>query len=489
MIFDSLSKGSLVEHAVRRQGARLTHAGALLVMTGDITGRSPDGKFIVMDDLTKGTVDWSNNNPMVDSEWSALSKVFDGFEDTHAKAFYVERASACAAPTLGLNVEVKCELPSHALFVKNMFREHAEDSLLEPVKIRVYPSAKDTPVVAINFTEREILIAGTSYAGEIKKSVFTYLNFILPAFGVLPMHCSINCDLEGKNPSVFFGLSGTGKTTLSADPNRMLLGDDEHGWSKEGVFNFEGGCYAKTLNLNPRSEPQIWAAANRFGSILENVVISNKGMPRFEDDLLSKNGRVSYPLNAIGGAMTQGFVPEQPKTIVMLTCDAFGVLPAVSKLSLEEAEEQFLLGYTSKVAGTESGVDEPVATFSPCFGLPFMPRSPQEYANMLVNFAEENNSSIWLVNTGWTGGPPGVGERINLDVTRAIVQCIVDGEMDNFETFYHEETGRTVPDIGTGIDRKLLYPELAWSNPMMYSDQLSKLKQLIENQKNSYTSG
>ena len=187
--------------------------------------------------------------------------------------------------------------------------------------------------------------------------------------------------------------------------------------------------------------------------------------------------------------MTQGFVPEQPKTIVMLTCDAFGVLPAVSKLSLEEAEEQFLLGYTSKVAGTESGVDEPVATFSPCFGLPFMPRSPQEYANMLVNFAEENNSSIWLVNTGWTGGPPGVGERINLDVTRAIVQCIVDGEMDNFETFYHEETGRTVPDIGTGIDRKLLYPELAWSNPMMYSDQLSKLKQLIENQKNSYSSG
>lgn len=479
-IFENLPRGTLVEHAVRRQGARLTNAGALVVYTGEITGRSPNGKYIVMDDLTRKTVDWSNNNPMTEKDWDELAKEFDSFEETRSSYKYIESASACACPGMELNVEVHCEKASHALFVKNMFRKPVEGSSIEGIVVRAFPSVRSEPIVAINFSKGEVLISGTSYAGEIKKSVFTYLNFILPSFGVLPMHCSVNCDLDGSKPAVFFGLSGTGKTTLSADPERILLGDDEHGWSSSGLFNFEGGCYAKTLGLNPKDEPAIWAAANRFGSIFENVTMDYSGMVNFHDDGITKNGRVSYPISSIGGAIGSGYINRQPRTVIMLTCDAFGVLPAVSKLSVEEAGEQFLLGYTSKVAGTESGVDEPQATFSPCFGLPFMPRPPIEYANMLQNFIEETGSTCWLVNTGWTGGPPGMGERIDLDTTRAIVNFITRGEMDDVPTFLHEETGMTVPDVG-GLDRKLLHPELAWSNPIMYNNQLAKFKNLIEN--------
>lgn len=482
MIFENTSRGRLIEHAVRRQGCRLTDTGALLAWSGDITGRSPSGKFIVMDDMTKGEVDWSNNNAMTASEWESLVDAFNKYESLESTYHYRERVSASALPGLGLNICVNCDTPSHALFVKNMFRDPVKDTILQDLTVKVYPGLKKEPCVAINFTERTVLISGTSYAGEIKKSVFTYLNFILPTMGILPMHCSVNCDLEGKRPAVFFGLSGTGKTTLSADTSRVLLGDDEHGWSPDGVFNFEGGCYAKTIGLSPASEPQIWTACHRFGTILENVSVNSKGNVNFSDSTLTKNGRASYPLEFIGGSMLEGFSPEQPTCVIMLTCDAFGVLPAVSKLSLEEARDQFLLGYTSKVAGTESGVDEPVATFSPCFGLPFMPRNPEEYADLLVDFLKNSGASCWLVNTGWTGGPPGTGNRIDLQTTRAIVGCIVDGDMDDVPTFVHEDTGRTVPDIG-GIDRKLLYPELAWTNPLMYRDQVAKLNSLIKNEK------
>ena len=482
MIFENTSRGRLVEHAVRRQGCRLTESGALLVWSGEITGRSPAGKFIVMDDMTRGQVDWSNNNSMSSSEWDALLSTFNKYEELESTYHYRETVSASALPGLGLNVKVSCDTPSHALFVKNMFRDPVEETILEDLVVKVYPGLKKEPCVAINFTERMVLISGTSYAGEIKKSVFTYLNFVLPAMGILPMHCSVNCDLEGKRPAVFFGLSGTGKTTLSADTSRTLLGDDEHGWSKDGVFNFEGGCYAKTYGLTPASEPQIWSACHRFGTILENVSVTSEGSVNFSDSTITKNGRASYPLEFIGGSMVQGHSPEQPTCVIMLTCDAFGVLPAVSRLSREEARDQFLLGYTSKVAGTESGIDEPVATFSPCFGLPFMPRKPEEYADLLVDFLKSSGSSCWLVNTGWTGGPPGTGERIDLEVTRAIVRCIVEGDMDDVPTFLHEDSGRTVPDIG-GVDRKLLCPELAWSNPMLYGDQLKKLMSLIEQNK------
>jgi phosphoenolpyruvate carboxykinase (ATP) len=481
MNFENVSRGTLIEHAVRRQGARLSDSGALLVWTGDIMGRSPSGKFIVMDDITRGAVDWSNNNSMSLNEWDALLEEFERYEDNKAGHKYKESVSASSDPSLHLNVDVHCELPSHALFVKNMFRKTMSEAALGTLTVKVYPNVRSKPCVAINFSERTVLITGTSYAGEIKKSVFTYLNFVLPSMGILPMHCSINCDREGKNPAVFFGLSGTGKTTLSADPSRLLLGDDEHGWSKDGVFNFEGGCYAKTMGLTPQSEPQIWAACHRFGTILENVLVNKPGHINFSDDSLTKNGRASYPLDFIGGSMVEGFVPEQPSCVIMLTCDAFGVLPAVSKLSLAEAKEQFLLGYTSKVAGTESGIDEPVATFSPCFGLPFMPRPPEKYASLLVDFLESTGATCWLVNTGWTGGPPGTGERIALPVTRAIVGCIVDGDMNDVPTFYHDQSGFTVPDIG-GLDVKLLRPELAWSNPIMFHAQVDKLKKLIEDE-------
>jgi len=479
MKFSNTPRGTLVEHAVRRQGARLTNSGALLVWSGERMGRSPEGKFIVMDDISRGEVDWANNNSMSQSEWLSLLHDFSKHEVASSKSKYHERVSACADHALALNVDVHCDLPSHALFVKNMFRDPVENTLLGDITVKAYPGVRSEPCVAINFTERMILITGTGYAGEIKKSVFTYLNFVLPMMGVLPMHCSINCDRGGKNPAIFFGLSGTGKTTLSADPSRVLLGDDEHGWSLDGVFNIEGGCYAKTFNLSPKNEPQIWAASHRFGSILENVGLSEEGHVNFADDTLTKNGRASYPIEYIGGALTEGVINEHPNSVIMLTCDAFGVLPAVSKLSTSEAREQFLLGYTSKVAGTENGIDEPVATFSPCFGLPFMPRSPESYADLLETFLDSRDITCWLVNTGWTGGPPGVGDRISLPITRAIVSAIVSGNLDNVETFTHDQTGRTVPNI-EGIDKKLIRPELAWSNPIMYNDQVQKLNDLIQ---------
>jgi phosphoenolpyruvate carboxykinase (ATP) len=362
-----------------------------------------------------------------------------------------------------------------------MFHDKLENNSLEPLVVKVYPSCMKEPVVAINFSKRMVLISGTRYSGEIKKSVFTYLNFILPASDILTMHCSINCDYNKENVAVFFGLSGTGKTTLSSAPDRLLLGDDEHGWSSTGVFNFEGGCYAKTYGLTGHSEPQIWAACHKFGAILENVTFRDNGYINFLDDSHSKNGRASYPLSFVGGALTGGFIDSQPKTVIMLTCDAFGVLPAMSKLSIEDARKQFLLGYTSKVEGTEHGITSPVATFSPCFGLPFMPRKPEVYADLLVDFLSSSGATCWLVNTGWFGGPQGEGERIPLDVTRAIVGCITDGTMDDVPTFFHEQTGLNIPDV-SGVPACFINPELAWSNPIMYNMQVEKLKRLIDEQ-------
>lgn len=445
--------------------------------SGDHTGRSPNGKFIVRDDTTLKTIDWANNNPMTPGEWEDLVEKFDQYQSM-GSIFFNMTGGAGGSPTSSINLDIMCDIPSHALFCRNMFQREVEEPI-ETVTVKVFPSVTTEPTVAINFTEKTILISGTQYAGEIKKSVFTYLNFLLPALDILPMHCSINTDLNGDNPAIFFGLSGTGKTTLSSDPDRLLLGDDEHGWSNLGVFNFEGGCYAKTLNLSPTSEPQIFVASHKFGSIFENVSLDEKGIVNFNSDSFTKNGRVSYPIDYIARTTGISFIEKQPTSVIMLTCDAFGVLPAICKLSKEEARDQFLMGYTSKVAGTESGVDEPIATFSPCFGAPFMPKSPDVYADQLVSLIESSGASCWLINTGWTGGPPGEGERMPLDLTRLIVAAVVDGDMDDVPTFLHDHTSFTVPDIG-GIPQKYLRPELAWSNPIMYDQQVKKLWEMFE---------
>lgn len=477
MIIKNPSRGRLVEHAIRKQGARLTQSGALCVWSGEHTGRSPDGKFIVRDDTTLKSVDWSNNNPMTPAEWQDLLKQFEQYQSMGSIIFNMT-AAAGGHPDSSVNLDIMCDTPSHALFCSNMFQQEVENPI-ETINIKVFPSVTNKPTVAINFTERTILISGTQYSGEIKKSVFTYLNFLLPAKGILPMHCSINTDLNGDNPAIFFGLSGTGKTTLSSDSDRLLLGDDEHGWSNTGVFNFEGGCYAKTLNLSMTSEPQIFLASHKFGSIFENVSLNNQGIVDFTSFDITKNGRSSYPIGHISRTTGVQYIEKQPTSVIMLTCDAFGVLPAICKLSKEEAREQFMLGYTSKVAGTESGVDEPVATFSPCFGSPFMPRSPVVYGDLLVDFLEKSGATCWLINTGWSGGPPGVGERMPLELTRMIVTCVVEGDMDDVPTFYHDQTNFTVPDIG-GVPSQYLRPELAWSNPIMYNSQVAKLWEMFE---------
>lgn len=467
-------------------GAEIANNGALCVKTGAHTGRSPNAKHIVVDDMTRDTVDWSSNNSITEKEFDDLDQGANWYikvtrEDGN-KRFYSQLAYCGHDDSSKILVKFICERPEHALFVCNMF-DPVDDQTLKPdLSVVSVPDYKKQPIVAMNMTKKSIIISGTRYAGEIKKSVFTYMNFILPNREILPMHCSVNTSYDKKNPAVFFGLSGTGKTTLSADENRCLLGDDEHGWSKTGLFNFENGCYAKTINLTEQAEPQIWKACSKFGAILENVPLKN-GKPDFSDTSLSQNGRGSYPLTSIENAISQGRVLSQPNNVIMLTCDAFGVLPAVAHLSPEEAHEQFLLGYTAKVAGTEVGVTEPIATFSPCFGAPFMPLPPKVYADLLVKRVKNAKSNCWLVNTGWFGGVPGRGNRISLKITRHIINLILEEKLINCEFTRNTLTGLNVPTTSS-IEEKYVFPEKAWSNIEEYQDALNNFIKLVENQKN-----
>jgi len=344
-----------------------------------------------------------------------------------------------------------------------MFIPNTHPSFKESYTIFHFPNLSKEPQVIISFEEKTILISGTHYSGEIKKSIFTVLNYWFPiGWKYLSMHCSVNIDLNRENPAIFFGLSGTGKTTLSSEPGRILIGDDEHGWTSTGLVNFEGGCYAKTIRLSKEDEPDIYHACSQKGTMLENVVIKN-GIPDYDDATLSENARASYPTKSLPGADPDGFVNLHPKNIIMLTCDSFGVLPPVARLSSIEAVEQFLLGYTSKVAGTEAGIKEPQATFSPCFGQPFMPLPAYEYAKLLKVLIEEHSVNCWLVNTGWTGGPYGVGSRIPISVTRDIIKHVHSGDLANSRTHLHEYTGLTVPLLDS-IPRKILYPEEGWDD-------------------------
>ena len=476
---------SLIELAIQRGEGHLAASGALAVKTGPHTGRSAQDKFTVRDQRTDDTVWWDNNKSISPEQFEHLRQDFEA----HAagRELFVQDLNAGADPAYRIGARVVCEYAWHALFIRHLLRRPAPKELhafAPELTIINLPSFKANParhgvhsetVIAADFARRIVLIGGTAYAGEIKKSVFTYLNFVMPDRGVLPMHCSANAGASG-DTAVFFGLSGTGKTTLSADPARSLLGDDEHGWSPNGVSNFEGGCYAKTIRLSKDAEPQIWAACNRFGTVLENVVLEEStAEPDFDDGSLTENTRAAYPLEFIANASASGSAGH-PKNIVMLTADAFGVLPPIAKLSASQAMYHFISGYTAKVAGTERGMgNEPQATFSTCFGAPFMPRHPSIYGNMLRRLVAEHNVDCWLVNTGWTGGKFGTGRRTPIAVTRALLEAALSGVLASAPTRVDPLFGFEVPVAVRNVDPLLLNPRQTWADKAAYDAQARAL--------------
>ncbi|TKT82780.1 phosphoenolpyruvate carboxykinase [Aquamicrobium sp. LC103] len=473
----------LVEEAIRRGEAKLTAHGALVADTGQHTGRSPKDKFVVRDARTDGHVWWDNNKPMSPEHFERL------YEDFVAQAadrdLFVQDLVGGADAGHSLPTRVITEFAWHSLFIRNLLirPEHSQlAGFIPQMTIIDLPSFRADPerhgcrtetVIAIDFTRMLVLIGGTSYAGEMKKSVFTALNFLLPERGVMPMHCSANVGPKG-DTAIFFGLSGTGKTTLSADPARTLLGDDEHGWGPDGVFNFEGGCYAKTIKLSPEAEPEIFSTTRRFGTVLENVVLDEHGVPDFDDGSKTENTRCAYPLHFIANASDTGRAGN-PKNIIMLTADAFGVMPPIARLTPAQAMYHFLSGYTAKVAGTEKGVTEPEATFSTCFGAPFMPRHPSEYGNLLRRLIADHGVDCWLVNTGWTGGAYGTGRRMPIKATRALLSAALDGSLAGAEFRTDVNFGFEVPVEVPGVDTSILDPRSTWQDKDAYDAQARKL--------------
>jgi len=485
----NLAPAVLIEHAIRRGEGVLTDAGAFVGITAPHTGRSPNDKFVVREPENEGAIWWGDVNVPISPEH---------FDRLHAdirahlagRELYVRDMFAGADDQYRLNVRVITPSAWHSLFVSNMFIEPSADDLeaMEPgftvlhaPDYQADPSihgTRSTTFIMLNFAERLVLIGGTHYAGEIKKSIFSVLNYLLPKQGVLSMHCSANVGQEG-DVALFFGLSGTGKTTLSADPNRGLIGDDEHGWSEDGVFNFEGGNYAKVIRLSPEGEPYIYAASNRFGAILENVVLDEETrVVDFDDDRLTENTRSSYPLDFIPGAV-EGSQGGHPRHVIFLTADAYGVLPPISRLTREQAMFHFLSGYTAKVAGTERGVTEPKATFSACFGAPFLPLHPSTYARMLGAKLDEHRAGCWLVNTGWTGGSYGEGRRMKLAYTRAMITAAMQGELDKVETRPDPVFGLQVPVTVPGVPDEVLMPRETWADPLAYDEQAGKLAEMF----------
>lgn len=460
-------------------------SGALAVNTGEFTGRSPKDRFLVMDDETKDRVWWGDINiPFDSSKFDALyDKVVDYLS---GKEIYVRDSYACADDNYRLNIRVINEYPWSNLFAYNMFLRPEEselNSFNEDWIVVNAPGFKADPAVdgtrqanfsILNFTKKIALIGGSGYTGEIKKGIFSALNFILPVHkNTLPMHCSANIGEDG-DTAVFFGLSGTGKTTLSADPKRKLIGDDEHGWTKENtIFNFEGGCYAKVINLSEENEPDIFNAI-KPGAILENVVLKEDGNVDFEDTSITPNTRVSYPINHIKN-IAQPSIGTNPKNIFFLTADAFGVLPPISKLTPSQAAYHFMSGYTAKVAGTEAGVNEPQPNFSACFGAPFMPLHPAEYAEMLSAKMKASNVNVWLVNTGWTGGAYGTGNRMKLKYTRAMIEAALDGKLAEVEFVQHPIFGLNMPVECENVPSDILNPRQTWSDKEAYDAKALEL--------------
>ncbi|MDP5171866.1 MAG: phosphoenolpyruvate carboxykinase (ATP) [Bacteroidia bacterium] len=499
----NLTPASLVEKTILLHQGHLASTGALVVQTGAFTGRSPKDRFIVKDATTESLVDWGQVNiPISPESYDKLLAKMKTYMEQNQE-FYSRDVFACANPNYRLKIRVLTEYPWQNLFVYNMFiRPNTKElaGFTPDWTVYAFPGMEADPATdgtrqknfaVINFTEKTVLIGGTAYTGEIKKGIFSVLNFLLPtANNVLPMHCSANVGTNG-DTALFFGLSGTGKTTLSNDPERRLVGDDEHGWSKESIFNFEGGCYAKTIDLSASKEPQIFSAI-RFGALLENVTFKeDTNTVNYEDGSITENTRVSYPIYHIENIMynSRGDLPEN---IFFLTCDAFGVLPPISRLTIEQAMYHFLSGYTAKIAGTEEGVTEPEATFSTCFGAPFLPLRPTEYAKLLGDKLKKGNQrsgdgniNVWLVNTGWTGGPHGKGSRIDLSYTRAMVKAALTGRLDHVEyqtlDLFNLDIPKTCPDVPNAI----LNPRDTWRNEEDYDKvALDLAKRFIKNFEN-----
>jgi len=476
----------LVEYALQRKEGTLTHTGAFSVQTGTYTGRSPKDKFIVVEDPITQDIHWgTTNQPFAKDQFTTLlNRVLDYLS---AREVFVLDAFAGAAPECQMPVQEITELAWHNLFAKQLFIKQGTTHLQHnPFQVISAPGFKADPTrdgtrseafVIISFEERIVLIGGTEYAGEIKKSIFTVMNYLLPKLGVLSMHCSANMGLSG-NTALFFGLSGTGKTTLSTDPNRGLIGDDEHGWSENGVFNIEGGCYAKCIHLSEEREPEIWGAV-RFGTVLENVVLNQERVPNYEDASLTENTRAAYPLDSIPNVMASG-QGNHPDTIIFLTADASGVLPPIAKLTEEQIGYYFLNGYTSKLAGTERGVTTPEATFSTCFGAPFLPLRPKVYAELLQTKIRQHNARVFLVNTGWSGGPYGDGKRMSLTYTRAMVNAAIEGRLDSVEYTTDGIFGLQIPLTCPGVDGAVLNPIQTWKDQDQYIERALGLQQLFE---------
>ena len=482
----NLSVPRLYEETARLDAGRIADMGPLVVDTSPYTGRSPKDKFLVRDDETDSTVAWGKVNCPV--EPAVFDRLYDRVRNHLAqRTLYVQDLEAGADPKHRLPIRVVTESPWAAIFAHNMFlrleteeqlqRHRPQFTVVHAPSFQADPARDGTRsevFVHVHFGRRIVLIGGTSYAGEIKKSIFTVMNYLLPLERVLAMHCSANVGRHG-DVALFFGLSGTGKTTLSADPDRPLIGDDEHGWSDDGVFNFEGGCYAKMIRLNPEHEPEIFATTRMFGTLLENVVLDDERRTLdLDDDSLTENTRGAYPITHLVNIVPEGRAGH-PKNVVFLTADAFGVLPPISRLTPEQAMYYFLSGYTAKVAGTERGVKEPQATFSACFGEPFLPLHPNTYATMLGERIRKHGPDVWLINTGWTAGPFGEGHRIPIPHTRAMVRAALAGTIDAGGLTADPHFGLAVPRAVAGVPDRVLTPRSTWANPNAYDDQAKKL--------------
>ena len=484
-----LGAPQLYHYALAAGEAVLSADGALCADTGEFTGRSPKDKFTVRDGLTDKTMWWAGNQSITSGQFETLYQDF--LKHAEGMTLFAQDLYGGADPTFRIRTRVFTELAWHSLFIRTLLiRPHAIElaTFVPELTIVDLPSFKADPkrhgvrsdtVIAIDFSKKIILIGNSSYAGEMKKSVFTTLNFYLPAQGVMPMHCSANVGRDG-DVALFFGLSGTGKTTLSADPNRTLIGDDEHGWGPEGVFNFEGGCYAKCIKLSEEAEPEIYAATNRFGTVLENVVFDPETrIPNFDDDSKTENTRSAYPLDFMPRASRTGRAGH-PKNIIFLTADAFGVMPPIAKLTPAQAMYHFLSGYTAKVAGTEKGLVGVQPDFSTCFGAPFLPRPPAEYGNLLREYISKHKVDCWLVNSGWTGGIYGVGRRMPIKATRALVTGALDGSLRGVSFRTDPYFGFAVPTSVPGIEPHLLYPMKTWKDKAAFDQTARKLVRMFQ---------
>ena len=494
----NLSPEKLTKISVDNNMGIIADNGALSVNTGKFTGRSPKDRFIVEDDITRDTIWWGNINIKFDGD--KFDKLYDKvIAHLEGKELYVRDSYVCADDNYRLTVRSVSELPWSSIFTYNMFLRPTEEeiktmniewNIIQAPSFEADPDIDGTRqgnFAIMNFTKKILLIGGTGYTGEMKKGIFSALNFILPHDrNVLSMHCSSNIGDDG-DTSVFFGLSGTGKTTLSSDPNRRLIGDDEHGWAENSVFNFEGGCYAKCIDLSKEKEPQIYDAI-KPGALLENITFKNGNMPDYEDSSITENTRVSYPIYHIDN-VAEPSVGNVPNNIFFLTCDAFGVLPPISKLTPGQAMYQFISGYTAKVAGTEEGVTEPETTFSACFGAPFLPLHPTKYAEMLGEKMRKHDVNVWLINTGWSGGVYGVGSRMKLSFTRSMITAALEGQLDNVDFENHPVFGLAMPTSCADLPNDILNPRKTWADKNAYDSKANELAEAFVNNFEKYAAG